>query len=346
MKNLIFLFLTTFIFIGCSPKDKPVEKKVSENPDTSGVLNTSKDDAPPSQVVIAYALKKDNQYTYRLTSISNSMQQVISDSTMTQNLKQTITYLFEFNIADVEQDGVMDIKVDLKSVKLDANANGQKVSYQSGSKLSAADKQKFIEYEAVVNNPFSVRVDSKGEILEIYKVDKIASKFLDLQGLKDSVNADQKKQFQANIAESALKPLLQQIFRYLPKNSVNKNDIWSNEYPSRLAVFDIQNIAKYKLLDFEKLNDDRLAVIDAGLEISSVGKEKVTERGVNYEFKKPEASGSGKIYFNLNKGCIEKSKTKTSLSMTVKMDMPKSPRGPMKATRKDYIENTNVLELL
>jgi hypothetical protein len=346
MKNLLIIVLAALLLIGCSRKDKPVEKKIQETPDTSGVLKTSKDNTPPSQVSISYALKKNNAYTYRLTSISNSIQQIISDSTRTQNLKQTITYLFEFSISDVEQDGVMDIKVDLKSVKLDANANGQKISYQSGGNLKPSDKQQFIEYEAVVNNPFAVRIDSKGEILEIYKVDKIASKFLELQGLKDSVNAEQKKQFQANIAETALRPLLQQIFRYLPTKNVGKNDVWTNDYASKLAVFDIKNVAKYKLLDFEKLNDDRLAVIDAGLEITSVGKEKVTERGVNYEFKKPEASGSGKIYFNLDKGCIEKSKTKTTLNMTVKMDMPKSPRGPMKATRDDYIENTNILELL
>ena len=137
-----------------------------------------------------------------------------------------------------------------------------------------------------------------------------------------------------------------QIFRILPKHNVGIDSLWTNTYISQIGVFEVTNTAKYKLTGFEKLDDERLAVIDAGLDIKSKGKEKATEKGINYEFKKPEATGSGTIYFNINKGCIEKSKTTTTLKMSLKMNMPKSPRGPMKATRNDYIENTNILELL
>ena len=346
MKNLIIIILAALLFGSCTKKEKPEEKKISGAVDTSGVLQTVKDEAPPNNTAISYLLKKDHVYNYRLTSISNSVQTIKSDSTIQQNLKQTITYLFELTVNNIESDNVMDLNVDLKSVKLDASANGQKISYQSGSKMDSLDRMKFIEYESVVNNPFNIRIDPKGEIVEIYKVDKIVFKFLAMQGLNDSVNAVQKKQFRENIAETALKPLMAQIFRPLPQKNVGKDSVWTNIYTNQIGVFEVTNIAKYRLTGFEKLDNDRLAVIDAGLDIKSKGKEKATEKGINYEFKKPVATGSGTIYFNINKGCIEKSKTTTTLKMSLTMNMPKSPQGPMKATRSDYIENTNILELL
>jgi hypothetical protein len=188
----------------------------------------------------------------------------------------------------------------------------------------------------------------KGEILEIYRVDKIVDKYLDIQGLKDSVNAEQKRQFQGNISEGALKPLLQQIFRSLPSNKVAKDSAWHFDYPSRMGVFDIQNIAQYKLVNFEKLqsNDNRLAVIEAGLQIVSKGKNKVSQGGVDYDFKKPEAQGSGKIYFNVVKGCVQNSKTSTKMQMSVTVKTSRGPRGPMKAVRNDNIQTTNLLQLI
>jgi len=346
MKNLIIVLLAALLFMSCTKKEKPVEKRITGTADTSGVLQTVKDETPPKDVSLSYILKKGQQFTYRLTSISSSIQTIISDSTMQQNLKQTINYLFQFTVNDVEPDNIMDLNVNLQSVELDATVNGQKISYQSGSKMDSLDRMKFIEYESVVHNPFSIRINPKGDIIDIFKVDKIVTKYLTMQGLIDSLNTEQKKQFRENISETALKPLMAQIFRILPKHNVGIDSLWTNTYISQIGVFEVTNTAKYKLTGFEKLDDERLAVIDAGLDIKSKGKEKATEKGINYEFKKPEATGSGTIYFNINKGCIEKSKTTTTLKMSLKMNMPKSPRGPMKATRNDYIENTNILELL
>ncbi len=346
MKKLFILIISSLLIVSCGKNEQPLNKKLNEKPDTTGVLNVTKDDAPPKDVNLTYQLKKNNTYTYRLTSLSTTSQNIISDSAMKSTVKQSITYVFQIDVNDVESDNVMDIKVNIQSIKLEADANGQKFKYQSGSKLDSTERLRYIEYEAVLNNPFSIRLDSKGEILEVYRVDKIVNKFLTIQGIKDSVTSAQKKEFQTSISETAIKPLLQQIFRILPSKNVSKDSVWSNQYGTRLGVFDITNIAKYKLKDFAKLDDDRLAVIDAGLEIVAKGKNKVSEQGINYDFKYPQATGGGTIYFNISKGCVEKAKTTSKLKMSMTMQMPKTPRGPMKATRNDYIENTNVLELL
>jgi hypothetical protein len=148
------------------------------------------------------------------------------------------------------------------------------------------------------------------------------------------------------MSEGALKPLIQQIFRVLPQKNVSVDSSWLYSYPTHITVFEVENINKYKLKGFEKLNNDRLAVINASLELRAKGKNKYTERGVDYDFKAPEAEGSGIIYFNIPKGCIQSSKTSSKVKLNTTIKAPKTPKGPMKAVRNDLIESTNIVELL
>lgn len=346
MKNvLLAITVLSFLWIGCGKKESD-KAPVSAKSDSSGVLQTTKDDAPPKDVSLNYELKKDQHLSYRVTAISSQNQSLVTDTTIRQNVKQTITYLIDMDVKDIENDKTMDIKLNVKSIKMDAEANGQKVSYESGLLKDQTERQKYVEYESLLNNPFSFRISPKGEILEVYRVDKIVDKFLELRGIKDSVTGDQKRQFQQSMSEGALKPLIQQIFRALPKNQITVDSTWQYSYPTRITVFDVENINKYKLQGFEKLNNDRLAIINASLEMKSKGKNKYTERGVDYDFKSPEAEGNGKIYFNMAKGCIQQSKTSSKVKLNTTIKAPKTPKGPMKAVRNDVIESTNIIELL
>jgi len=346
MKQFLIVVLLFAFIAGCSEKKEPDEKNVSQNPDTTGVLKTEKDNNPPKEVTLNYQLAKDDHIIYRLTTMSKSSQTLVSDTTLKQVITQNLTYTFNMDVVDVDSDKLMDIKATVTNVVLDADANGQKFNYRSGQKLDSLQRMRFMEYEAILNNPFYFRLDPKGEITEIYRVDKIINKFLELQNLQDSATTEIRKQLQFNITDVALKPLLVQIFRTLPKHTVAKDSSWTNKYKSQLAVFEIENTAKYKIADFEKDDVSRYAVINAGLDIKASGKNKVSERGVNYDFKNPQAQASGKIYFNLNRGLVEKSKTSTKLIMSMSMNMPQTPKGPMNARRDDVIESTNIVELL
>ena len=343
MKKILVVAVITVLLFGCGKKEDKNENVAQK--DSTGVFQTVKDTNPPKQVSLSYTLAKNDHYRYRLTTISNSTKTIKSDTTINQNIKQKTTYVFEMEVVDVDTDSIMDIKAQINSVNLEADANGQKFTYNSEANLDSSERKQYMEYEAILKIPFYFRLNPKGEITEIYRVDKILNKFLELQNLEDSVTADMKKQLQYNITEGALKPLLVQMFRILPTNPVAKDSVWTNKYTSQLAVFQIFNTAKYKIIDFEKSNDSKYAVIDAGLDIVAKGKNKVSEKGINYDFKTPEADANGKIYFNLAKGLIEKSKTTTKLKLTMAMSMPKGPKGPQNATSLDYIESTNIVEL-
>ena len=93
------------------------------------------------------------------------------------------------------------------------------------------------------------------------------------------------------------------------------------------------------------LDDDRIAIINGSVTTTVEGESKKTENGVNYEYQKPVSTANGKIFFNVDKGLIHKSKTQTSLKLSYRMEMP-TPQGIMKGSTNETILNSNILELL
>ena len=146
--------------------------------------------------------------------------------------------------------------------------------------------------------------------------------------------------------ERALKPLVVQVFRQLTDKMVAKDSLWTNaQEPTKLMIFNAQNTSTYKIKSLELFNNDKIAVIDAGLKTTISGSNKVTDRGATYIFNKPITSADGKIYFNLSKGCVQKSKTNSKIQISYTMEVP-TPKGLEKGTKSETVINTNILELL
>ena len=110
-------------------------------------------------------------------------------------------------------------------------------------------------------------------------------------------------------------------------------------------VFKIQNTNHFKILKLEMFGDDRVAVIDGSVTSSIEGKTKATNNGINYEFTKPVTEAAGKIYFNIEKGMVLKSKTKNVISLSYTMQML-TPQGYKTGISKESMTTNNILELL
>ncbi|HRI47911.1 MAG TPA: DUF6263 family protein, partial [Ignavibacteriaceae bacterium] len=235
MKKLsLFFILFALLYIGCGEKENNQNVPVNEealNFDSTELKASSIDPNSVGLVKLNYNLKKGESYNFRLTSIADDNQKIVADTTLEQKVVQTITYLIKGKVLEVESDGVSEIEFNFNSIKLTADANGKKYTYISGAKLDSLDKERYIEYEALVNNPFTVRLDKSGDILDIFRADKIVNKLLELRNMKDSVSADDKKLLQQDMVEGALKPMVAQVFRKFPTNDVSKDSSWTNVMP-------------------------------------------------------------------------------------------------------------------
>ena len=346
MKHLFLFIIIAILFTGCSKKeDKPITSKNQYAADTLDI-KTSPVDNPNEAFSLKYSYEKGKKYNYRVNLISSDKQIMKTDTTISQVVKQNTSYLLEITPVEIDQDGTMELNAVINSSKVDAQANGQKLTYESGAVNNPTDKVKFAEYECLIKNPFSLRVSKTGEILEIFRADKITNKFLELKGYADSVTADQKTGIRKNMVEGLLKPLMNQLFRQVPVHTVAKDSSWTYQQPAtQMMVFNVQNTNNYRILNLEKLDNDKVAVISGSMNTVITGNNKAVNQGVTYNFSKPVTSAGGKIYFDVTKGYVIKSTTNTRIESHVSMEGP-SPKGKQKGERSEIVENTYVVELL
>jgi len=345
--TIIILALVMLLF-GCDNKKTAEEQSEEINltqVDSSDLVTTEVEDEDES-FFIRYKFNEGESLNYRLTVISESEQNIEADTSIAQSFKQTIKYAINFQVTELDEDSVAEIKCTISAINLDADLNGEKVTYKSGSTLDSLDVIKFAEYEALVNNQFRLRVSSLGEVKDVYRVDKIFNKYLDLRNAQDSLNTEQKDAVKNDLVNAVLKPLMGQIIRVMPGKQMGKDSSWTYEKAAMpMMVFQVQYTNLYTVENLELLDGEKLAVINGTIKTNVTGDPNYSEQGINYVFEKPVSSASGKVYFNLDKGLVQKSKTETRLETAYTMEMP-TPQGLMKGSTKEVIINKNILELL
>ncbi len=349
LKKLLTLFVVTLILISCGEKNNQPGNNLSEKEKysfdstdlkTEGIDNTGK------PFLIQYKFTKGDKYTYRLTTISDNIQQIIVDTTIASNVNQKVVYLIDMNVKEIDEEGITEAEMKISALKLDASANGQVFSFEAGKDVDTSKNKQFAEFVALYNNPFSIRFNKLGEVLEVYKADKISNKFLELRGAIDTISTEDKNYVKQDLINGVLNPLVTQIIRKFTDKEVYKDSTWQmTQKPLTLMVFQINYVNKYKVESVEKLKGDRIAVIDAGISFTYSGQQKVKQGDVTYNFQKPLSTADGKIYFDVDKGVQLKSRTKTRLEIIYTMEA-NTPQGKQKGKRTDVVSNTNILELL
>lgn len=347
MKYFISVLAISFFITGCGKSPKKTSMKVSNKLQfDSSAMKTSPVNNPDQKFILKYDFQKGKTYHYRLTTIAHDNKTIHADTTMLQNVEQQITYLIDFNLTGVDKNNIMELSCNISAIKLNASANGKHFRYVSNTPLDSIDKIRYADYESLINNPFALRVSPKGEIREIFHVDKIVSKFLSIRGIADSATSDQKDAIRYQMINGALKPLLRQIFRQMPDGFVAKDSAWTNaQPPSRILIYKLQSINDYKVQNLVQWHNDKIAVLEAGLITKITGNDTYNRRGVSYKFEKPKTSANGIVYFNISKGLIQKSKTHSTVKTAFSMKMS-IPNGKRSGNQKEIMTNTNIVELL
>lgn len=347
-KNILIIIVLAILLFGCDNK-KPAEKETKEinltQVDSSDLITTEVEDENES-FFLRYEFNEGESFNYRLTVISQSEQNIEADTSITQSFNQTVKYAINFQVAELDEDSVAELKCTISAINMNADLNGENVTYKSGSSLDSSDVFRFAEYEALVNNPFRLRVTPLGEVADVYSVDKIFTQYLELRNMQDSLKADQKDLVKNDLVNAMLKPLMGQIIREMPDKQMGKDSSWTySKAAMPMMVFQIQYTNLYTVENLELLDGEKLAVIGGKIKTNITGDPNYSEQGINYVFEKPVSSASGKVYFNLDKGLVQKSKTETRMETAYSMEM-QTPQGMRKGRTQEVIINKNILELL
>jgi len=337
MKKLVILLFFILLFISCSDDKKETEQQLNK---TETPIIT-----PQYKAQLKYIFKKGQLYKYKIQTISESNQVVEADSILTSTANQTVNYLVNLKIVEVDDFNNAVINMKISSIIVDATINGQHLKYDSKFIYSSRERVMYAEYESVKNKSFKMKVSEYGEIVEIYKFNDIVDEMLIIQN-KSNINSEERDAIVSTLTDTALKPLCEQIIRVVPSEKVGINYSWSKSYFTNFAMFEIENIASYKILEFFKDDTDSLVKIGATLSINWTGQNEVTDKGVKYFFHDPIISGSSIIIFNKDKGFVQKSESSTMTRLDVDIESYDANGNLVKAKRRDFTSNKNIIELL
>lgn len=352
MKKIIAITTSILILsIACSDKKETEEKNINELSSTfdSTELQTTeleeKEELDKS-FFMNYKFKPGEVLKYRMTIFSRSDQHMEADTIMDNSVEQKLIYILNLNTVSVDEESIAEIQCTVKSINMEASGMGNEVSYQSGIEIDSSELAKFAEHESFINTPFSLRVNKNGRLIEIYKIDKIMNRFLSLRGLQDSVRTEDLPILKQDLSERVIKPFISQIIREFPNHKMAIDSIWSYQRQSiPVMTFNIEFTNVYRVGNLELFEDEKVAVIDPTVKTKVTGESTYSEGGVNYQFEKPISSASGKIYFNLDRGLVQKSRTETRMENAFTVEMP-TPQGMQKGDTREVTTNVNVLELL
>jgi hypothetical protein len=233
---------------------------------------------------------------------------------------QTINYYYTQEVTDTAN-GVTTYKVTYDSISvvfsnMTSKDSVQTVTYNSNVKDSMYSKAEFIQYNSIIKEPFNITVSPKGEIGDVYGLQKIYDKMFKAFG--DTLKEADKQQVKESFGNEAIKSVLQQQFQIFPENEVVKDSAWTRSYDTQLLVFPGRNSLSYKITDIKTENGETILTIDADLSTTLL-KDEMKDKNVTYKVENSAFNGKGIIHFNLTRGFVVKKETTTKIDLTLKL---------------------------
>lgn len=345
MKKITWLLLIAIILIGCSNKKDEETKLKDETVITDEAPEIAQEERD-ALYDLNYKFTKGDQFSYRLTTITNTTQTVASDTMVTNDVTQTIKYKFVMNVLDVDKNDIATLSININRIDLSASYNGQTMEYSSDMDIKDEKRMDYFEYETMKNTTYHAKISGKGIISEVSHLDQMIDNMVKIQNYQKTLTAEEKKGVSENLANMLVKPLTQHLFRVLPDHEIGIDSVWEFRYPSSLATFKIENIASFRMLRAVKEGDDMIGDFAASLRIKATGDNTYTEKGVTYIFDKPVVTGSGTVKFNIDKGFVPYSNTTTRVETQGIVEAKDDKDQAQHASRKDITVSTNIIERL
>ena len=257
-----------------------------------------------NKVFMRYKFVKGDKFRYKLTSYVTNDESIQADTLQSANTKQRDTYIFDFEVLEVDTDNVAELSATISSLNVNISDGKNTITFDPSTAPNKDEQQKFMTYAIQYNSPFHARVNQKGEVLEISRLDKMVEKAISIQQPQQTLTAQQKAAISQDIDQGMIHPVVQLIFRELPANAVAKDSTWQKSYPGQLSVFKIQNTATFKLTDFVKINDENAAKVKVDLAVTWEGERQGEQNGTKYSLKR----------LNINNSCSPGSRALKKLS--------------------------------
>ncbi|HWG47554.1 MAG TPA: DUF6263 family protein [Gemmataceae bacterium] len=297
-------FLGLNLFGQDKDKDKDKEKK------------TPKD---PTKVTLAWKFEKDKTFYQTMTTKTTQTMKVMSND-VTQNQEQTFYFSWKWL---KDEGGKWEIEQTILGVKMDIDIGGSPIKYDSTTPATNNTSNPLSEFfKALVGSKFKLTLDPK-----TLKITKIEGRD---EFLKKLVTANKQMQplLEKILSDDALRQMAEPTFAVISNDAVEKGKTWKKE-----SKLDMGPIGTYKneytytyegpdtATKFEKIKVDTKLTYSPPEKADGVG-------GLPFKIKSADLASknaTGNIWFNKDKGRVEKTEMSLDLEGKLKIEIGGQP---------------------
>lgn len=312
-----FLFLAVVAFPLVS-LDLFGQDKKKEDAKKEEVKKEASKDKDPTKVTLSWKFAKDKSFFQTMkTSTKQTMKVMNNDVTQ----KQEQTFFFEWKVLDDNKDGKVLLEQKILGVQMDIDIGGSPIKYDSTNPSANNTSNPLSEFfKALVGSSFKLTLDPK--TLKVEKVEgrdefvkKLVSANKQMQPLLDKI-----------LSNDAIKEMAEPTFAVVTNDAVEKGKTWKKE-----TKLDMGPIGSYKNEYTYKYegSENKLDKIDVDTKLTYTPPEKTDGvGGLPFKIKSADLQSKdakGTIWFNRDKGRVDKSEMSLSLSGNLQIEIGGQP---------------------
>ncbi len=307
----LFLAVMALPFVGLNLFGQKDEKK--NEPKKESKSEGPKD---PTKAPLAWKFEKSKPFFQKMTTTTNQNMKVMNND-VTQ--KQTQTFFFQWTPLEKDDKGNWKLEEKILAVQMDIDIGGSPIKYDSMAPAANNASNPLSEFfKALVGSSFTVTLDPK-----TYKVTKIEGRE---EFVKKLVQANKQMQplLDKILSDDALREMAEPTFAVVNNEVAEKGKTWKKK-----TTLDMGPIGKYEneytyTYEGAEKNLDKISV---ATKLTYLPPEK-TEGvgGLPFRIKKENTKleskkSSGTIFFNREKGRVEKSDMEVELNGTLDIEI-------------------------
>jgi hypothetical protein len=266
------------------------------------------------KVTLAWKFEKNKTFYQTMTTTTDQNMQVMNNN-VTQKQKQ----IFYFSWTPLKEEGdLVTLEQKILGVKMDIDIGGSPIHYDSTAANNANNPLSAF-FKELVNSTFTVTLNRK-----TYKITEIKGRD---EFVKKLVNANQqmKPLLDKILSEEALREMAEPTFAVIPTEALEKGKTWKRE-----TKLDMGPIGKYtneytykyegadeKDKNLEKIGVDTKLTYTPPDNTEGVGGLPFRIKSAKLESK----NAKGTVFFNRDKGRLDKSDTKIELSGALEIEI-------------------------
>ncbi len=216
-------------------------------------------------------------------------------------IAQTMVMDSDMTVKDVAENGSATIEMNFSKIKMDVEAPGGKMGYDSDNKDKDASSPLAI-MGAMIGKPITFELEPNGSVKSV-------------KGAKELADAVGNPQMAQMVSEESLKQTMERSFKLFPAKPLKPGDTWTDESSQNMGGVTLKFTTDATFKGMTKVDDRELAEIGTSVKVV-LGPMDIP--GVKIDL--TEGGGTGTTWFDAALGQMRKMESTSKMAMDVNVD--------------------------